>query len=95
MNRQSNNFGELHSFKTSLRREKTNGFPKFDGVKVKLIDCESGVEFTLPVLMVKSMRPTDKGTLVRLVDGTKHHVEGTVQNVCHAIIKAKIEGGHD
>ena len=95
MNTHRSNFGELRSFKSTLAREKTQELPTFEGITVTLSDYESGVEFALPVLLIKSMRPLGDGTLIRLIDGGKHHVKGSVQNVCHEVIEAKIKGGHN
>lgn len=95
MQRRSNNFKELNSFKGTLRREKHTDLPSFEGVSVTLPDLETGIDFDVPVLLVKDMRPCAGGTVIRLLTGEKCTVRGDVQEVCHKIIKAKIEGGHD
>lgn len=98
MSRRSNNFDELGSFKSTMKREKDRSLPSFEGVSVLLEDAESGVEFSIPVAHVKSVFPVhaNKPTVkVRLVTGETYFVNGSVAEVLGKISTAKIKGGHN
>lgn len=98
MNRRSNNFNELDSFKSTMKREKDRSLPSFGGVNVLLEDAESGIEFSIPVAHIKSVFPVhaNKPTVkIRLVTGEAHFVSGSVAEVLGKISIAKIKGGHN
>lgn len=98
MNRRSNNFDELGSFKSTIRREKDRSLPSFEGVNVLLEDAESGIKFSVPVILVKSIFPVraNKPTVkIHLVTGERYFVNGSVAEVLGKINEAKIKGGHN
>lgn len=103
MNRQSNNFDELNSFKSAVKREKGRSLLSFEGVSVTLVDAESDVEFSLPVNLIEEVWTLKTGNVHEHVskvrtgaaNGRKvYYVKGRATEILHKITEAKIKGGH-
>ena len=96
MNRKSS-FGELGSFKSAVKREKIREIPEYNDVYVTLKDAASGIDFELPVCLVKSVFHVNADyPVVQIVlhTGVKYYAVGTVTDVLGKISEAKIRSNY-
>ena len=105
MNRQSNNFDELSTFKAAVKREKERELPSFEGVYAVFVDAETLIKFRVPVDLIASVRtirseeyPEGNVSKIRVAQSgggyQVYYVRGDASAIHGVINEAKIRGGH-